>query len=547
MRVICTVIIMSICVLAYAQVNVSVDETVTHQTIEGFGGFGPKKVWWESGPYFDQEYLNQTIDNLGATIFRTQIYWDGEETNDNDDPNVINADGFDFGASSDNGKQFPFIEELNNRGAKIIATVWTPPVWMKLLDDEDRIPDQCYNCNNCPEGDPGRQVCGGRLNPIYYEEFAEYLVAYVKAVKAGTGVDIFAISIQNEPYFANPFEANVMYADEYADVLKVVGERFEAEELTTRFFGPEHMAEWSWGVQKNYVNEILNDAEVAPHLDIYAVHGYVDGVAADYGNAEGWTELHNNITVAHGKSMWMTETSNSEESGYTLAFNMARALYLALKFGNISGWVYWYMAEAMIDDNKLTPLGFAFKNFYRYVRPGAVRVNAESNDADVLTLAFNHPESGDLTVLLINQSEQEKTINLSTNVAAEELSAFRTSASENCISLGKLSASTFSLPGKSIVTLSSAETPVVGFKKKEELKIKVYPNPSAERIEVSCYGGQKPCHISISNSLGMPVMKTVLQPKEKTLQVETSGWKKGLYIIEVTEGDDSETRKIVIQ
>jgi O-glycosyl hydrolase len=133
-----------------AQVDVTLDDTKQHQTIEGFGGFGPAKPWWEGAPHYDADYLRETIDNLGVTFFRTQVYWDGEITNDNDDPTVANTSKFNFGPSSDNGKQFPFLKDLSERGAKLIATVWTPPTWMKLFDDEKRKPTECYNCNQCP-------------------------------------------------------------------------------------------------------------------------------------------------------------------------------------------------------------------------------------------------------------------------------------------------------------------------------------------------------------------------------------------------------------
>ena len=328
---------------------------------------------------------------------------------------------------------------------------------MKLFTDSTRIPSQCYNCNNCAIGSPARKPCGGSLNPIYYSEFAEYLVAYVKTLKQQTGVDLYGISIQNEPWFANPFEATVVKPAEYADILKIVAQRFEAEGLTTKFFGPEHMAEWSWGIQTQYVNEILNDSTVKPYLDIYAVHSYVDGVTPDYGSAAGWTNLYNNITVAHGKSIWMTETS-SGDTGYTLGFNMSRALYLALKFGRVTGWVYWYMADAMIVNNVPTKLGYALKNYYRYVRPGAVSVDATSSDPEILPLAFNHATDSSTTIVLINNGTAAKTINLNVTGGStpSQYNIYRTSATEDCINAGIMNASgTIQLPPQSITTLDN--------------------------------------------------------------------------------------------
>ena len=529
---------------AFAQ-TVTLDDGTTFQTIEGFGGFGAKKVWWESGPWHDAGYLSETVDNLGVTIFRTQIYWDGELSNDNDDPNVIDPAGFNFGPQSDNGKQFPFVRDLHAKGAKLIATVWTPPVWMKLLDIPERVPDECYNCRTCPVGGAGREMCGGRLNPDYYEEFAEYLVAYVKTLKQETDVDLYGISIQNEPFFANPFESNVVMPDEYGDLLKVVGTRFKSEGLTTKFFGPEHMAEWSWGMQAQYVQQTLEDPEVKPLLDIYAVHSYVDGVAADYGSAEGWTALYNNITVAHDKPLWMTETSDFNLQGFDLAMSMAKSLYLALKFGHISAWVYWSMNEAMVVDNKLTPLGYAFKNYYRFIRPGAVRIASESSDAGILTVAFKHPESGDLSILLINQTNETKSVSVSVPFQHEDLTLYRTSTSQNCNNLGIANPNQISLPANSISTLSTiSDAGVVDVEKKSEYEIKAYPNPAANNVLVEVPEGFEPSSLKVIDPLGKPIVQRKINGSR--FEVDTRSWPKGTYIFQITTSGDTVTRRVVI-
>lgn len=531
---------------AFSQATVSLDATRKYQTIEGFGGFGAKKVWWESAPYHDAGYLNQIIDNLGATFFRTQIYWDGEPVNDNNDPGVINPSGFNFGPSSDNGKQFPFLRDLHEKGAKLIATVWTPPIWMKLLDIPERIPQQCYNCTQCAPGSPGRAMCGGRLNPEHYDEFAEYLVAYVRVLKQETGIDLYAISIQNEPFFANPFESNVVMPDEYADILKAVATRFKAEGLTTKFFGPEHMAEWSWGWQQKYVQEILGDPEVKPHLDIYAVHSYVDGVAADYGSAEGWTQLHQNITIAHGKPLWMTETSDFNKQGYQLGFSMARSLYLGLKFGHISGWVYWALADAVISENQLTPLGYSFKNFYKFIKPGTQRIEATSSNANILTVAFRHPDSGELTVILINQGQTAVSVSLNIPVEHGPLTLYRTSASESCKEIGLLSANQVTLSPESISTVTTiAGSGVVSIKKSEERTLTVYPNPSKGIIVIESRSSTRAAY-EVSDPLGKTVLKGSVG-QEKSAEVDTNGWKKGVYILRVTNGPQTLQEKIIIE
>ncbi|HJZ41662.1 MAG TPA: hypothetical protein VJ203_14945, partial [Bacteroidales bacterium] len=409
------------------EIPVTITTDSTYQTIEGFGGFGAKKVWWDNAPYYDQEYLNQVIDTLGCTFIRTQIYWDAEPVNDNSDPAVIDWSKFKFDATTDNGKQFAFIRDLGLKEVKLLATVWTPPIWMKGLEEfhgtlwgnpvrrrpSDSDLDQY--CSWCGGADGCEQV-GGWLKPEHYVEFAEYLVAYVRIVKEQTGVDVWGINIQNEPYFANPFESCVVIPEEYAGILKTVGERFATEGITTRLFGPEHMGEVTWGMNNEYIKEILEDETVKPYLSFYAVHSYVDGVAPDYGSAGGWTALYEKIVKTHDRELWMTETSDFDKQGYDLAFSMAKSLYLGLKFGHISGWVYWAMADYVIKNNKLTPLGRAFQQFYRFLLPGMVMIKADAADNDLLVLAGKMHDF--LVVIIINNSDQDKTINLGGDVTA---------------------------------------------------------------------------------------------------------------------------------
>ena len=443
-------------------VDVTIDLSQEFQTIKGFGGFGAKKVWWDTPPYYDQEYLTQVIDSLGCTFIRTQIYWDGEPENDNNDPLVADKSKFNFASNSDNGKQFEFIRDMGLKNVKLLATVWTPPIWMKGLDEfygtffnnpARRRPGNSElntNCSWCG-GASGCQQVGGWLKPEYYAEFAEYLVAYVKTVKEQTGVDVYAINIQNEPYFPNPFESCVVLPAEYAEILKIVGKRFSDEGLVTKLFGPEHMGEVTWGVNNEYIKEILNDSEAGKYLDFFAVHSYVDGVAADYGSAEGWSALHDKITVAHGKELWMTETSDFDKTGFDLGFNMAKSLYLALKFGQISGWVYWAMADYVIKDNKLTPLGRSFQQFYRALLPGTVMVKTSTTDKDLLIVAGK--KYADLAIIIINNSDTDKAINLAGSNLPVKYRVNRTSKDENYKYLPETGNADIFIKAQSITTL----------------------------------------------------------------------------------------------
>jgi len=374
----------------------------------------------------------------------------------------INWANFKFDNNTDNGKQFSFIHDLGSKNVKLLATVWTPPIYMKGLDEfygtffdspARRRPsdtDLNKNCSWCG-GASGCNQVGGWLKPEFYQEFAEYLVAYVKTVKEQTGVDVWAINIQNEPYFPNPFESCVVLPSEYAEILKVVGKRFKDEGLTTKLFGPEHMGELTWGVNNEYIKEILDDPEAKSYLDFFAVHSYVDGVAADYGSAEGWASLHEKINVVHGKQLWMTETSDFDKTGFDLGLSMAKSLYLGLKFGQISGWVYWAMADVVIKDNRLTPLGRSFQQYYRFLLPGTVMIEVSANDKDLLIVAGK--KDGNLAIIVINNSDVDKAINLVGTDLPETYSVNRTSKNENFIYLPGTGKNGIEIKAQSITTL----------------------------------------------------------------------------------------------
>lgn len=465
----------------------------TFQTIEGFGGFGAKKVWWDASPYYDQTYLDQVIDTLGCSFIRTQIYWDGEPVNDNADPNGFNWNNFNFDATSENGKQFAFIRDLGLKGARLLATVWTPPIWMKGLDEfhgtfwdgpvRRRPSDAVLNqdCAWCG-GASGCEQVGGWLKPEYYEEFAEYLVAYVRKVKEQTGVDVWGINIQNEPYFANPFESCVVIPGEYAEILKIVGARFAAEGFSTRLFGPEHMGEVSWGINTEYIREILEDDAVKPYLSFYAVHSYVDGVAADYGSAEGWTALYDKIVKTHGRQLWMTETSDFEKQGYDLALNMSKSLYLALKFGHISGWIYWAMADYVIKNNKLTPLGRAFQQYYRFLLPGTVMIESSSADPDLLIVSGKL--GNNLSVVVINNAAYDKTIRLEGEGIPDQYYVYRTSATESFKQLPNAGLTSITLKANSITSLTSRLLTTGNLPQIMGSQIRIFPNPASGMLLV---------------------------------------------------------------
>src|SRR5690349_1045893 len=79
-----------------AQPKVSVDITKEHQTIRGFGAFGAEKAYWDSPPFYTDNFINYFLNDLGSTIVRTNIFWDFEPVNDNGSPGSTDLSKFNY-------------------------------------------------------------------------------------------------------------------------------------------------------------------------------------------------------------------------------------------------------------------------------------------------------------------------------------------------------------------------------------------------------------------------------------------------------------------
>src|SRR5690606_34062484 len=56
-------------------VNVSLDNTVRYQVMDGFGFFGAKDVWWGSASnMWDESWGEKVITDLGISIWRSELY-----------------------------------------------------------------------------------------------------------------------------------------------------------------------------------------------------------------------------------------------------------------------------------------------------------------------------------------------------------------------------------------------------------------------------------------------------------------------------------------
>jgi O-glycosyl hydrolase len=313
--------------------------------------------------------------------------------------------------------------------------------------------------NSAPSYTTNPDATTNQLKTDMYQEFAEMCVAYIKIIKQETGIDVYALSIQNEPRFSQSYASCVYNGEAMRDVIKVVGQRFVQEGITTKLFVPEDVG-WFDGAN-SLIQPILADPVARQYVSFIATHGYAfDGITASSTDAQTWNKMYN-WGAPYNKELWMTETSGFSND-YAGAMKMAKAMYTALNFGNISAWVHWSLSTSDLDEYCLMSSSgtkskryFVSKNFYRYIRPGAVRVKASSPDnTGIYPLSFENNVENSRTIVVINDRTQPSFVDVTGQGLASQYNEYVTTAQDNCKDYGVVNSNNkIFIPANSVVTL----------------------------------------------------------------------------------------------
>lgn len=449
--------------------TVSIDRTLSYQSIDGFGFFGAKDVWWGSASnLYSDAWANQVLDDLGITIWRNEYFPPATPT---------------VGQDADWAKQKPVVDGLYKAALakkiplKFVFTVWSPPASLKVALDAN---------NNPIAGSPnaGGTKNGGTLDPTKYNEFGNWLADGIQLYK-DLGIDVYAISPQNEPLFKQSFNSCYYqpitpntggYNNMIKGSIPVVKARFPS----VKIFGSENMLGIEAGDDRQwfYNNYLLKDPAALSNIDILAVHGYSDGVSPTGSSqlTKLWKTTHTEHKTVANKPYWMTETSGYGENwlGNTAfksgAINLALDMHAALYHGNASAWIWWQgsthdpinefslMRNTQLKGKKY----YVSKHFYRFIRPGAkmIKVGFEET-AGIFASAYQHTTMGSLTIVLINNSDKQAKLNLTGSNIPSNFDYYITTASanENCKkSDAKVAKENIILPPYSVVTLVDGNT-----------------------------------------------------------------------------------------
>jgi O-glycosyl hydrolase len=318
------------------------------------------------------------------------------------------------------------------RGAKVWAAPWSPPASMKTTG----------NINT------------GSLNTSSYDAWASVLAGFAATLKSQTGVDLYALSVQNEPdYNTNGAYAMCLYSGAQMDAfIKVLGPKLAALNPRPLLLAAETS---TWGnFWPSFGDVFNNDSAALGYIDIMASHQY------DY------------QAVAHaipaGKRFWETEVSTFDGPSTDIGNGITVALWVhnSMTIANASAWHYWWLISKNNDNEGLLTLSggvtkrlYTVGNFSKFVRPGYVRIGTTGGPTGLYASAYKDPVSGNFAVVVINNSGADVTQRIALNGAAAALVTPQlTSATANLASQASLDSSSgafsMTLPASSVTTFT---------------------------------------------------------------------------------------------
>lgn len=393
------------------------DTTSAFQTIDGFGNcltggsaillnnMSPserssllRELFGTDGNAIGISYLRVSIgaSDLSDRVFSYDDLPEGET-----DPEMSR-----FSLTPEKEDLIPVLKEILeiNPGIKILGSPWSAPLWMKTTFSS----------------------IGGSLKPEWYGAYAKYFVKYIQGMKA-EGIDIDAITIQNEPLYGGNNPSMLMSAAEQALFIKqYLGPAFATAGITTKIIIYDHNAD-----RTDYPLEILSDAGARQYADGSAFHlygGTIDALSAVH---DAYPSKNLYFT-----EQWVGGPGNLEED---LKWHVEN-----LVIGATRHWcrivLEWNLASdpqydphtpggcdrclgtVTINGNtiKRNPAYYILAHSAKFVRPGSVRVSTNI-PGNLPNVAFIRPD-GKKVLIVLNTAPVKKNFNVKFRGSAVRLS-----------------------------------------------------------------------------------------------------------------------------
>src|SRR5579875_2325520 len=367
---------------AYAASAVTINGATTYQTIDGFGfseAFGQASNVENAPSGQQQQALNDlfsTSSGAGLTILRNLLPSDSGNTIEPNSPGSPNATPNYVPLGSSEGQVW-MAQQARNYGVT-----------------------QLYGEAIC--GTPGASCSSGDWRQAY----ANYLTQYAKDY-AAAGVPLTEIGAFNEPDFTASYSSMNMTPTQTADMIRFLKPTLNAAGLNPLVVCCDPTG---WGQAQNYANGVTSNSSANANVDMFSSHGYSGAP----------TSPLNGIGSRH---VWETEWStfesqdnNWDDGTDASGFTWAQHIYTGLTSANLNAFFYWWGAvgSGTTDNEGLLQLAsngtvvttarlWAFANYSRFIRPGAVRIGASTGDSNLEVSAYKNT-NGVVAIVVLNQA-----------------------------------------------------------------------------------------------------------------------------------------------
>jgi len=179
-----------------------------------------------------------------------------------------------------------------NHGMRIIASPWSPPAWMKKPTKNDD-PGVNHSERMIGSAEPNCLRDGTGVESRYARAWALYFVKFISAYK-NLGLDLFAVTVQNEPEFAAPWEACSYTAGlESSFIANHLGPQLRAHHPDIKLLVFDHNKDHA----PHWTDIIMNQSSsAAEFVDGTALHWYAGGMDRLLDGAVGQPNMHRLIS-----------------------------------------------------------------------------------------------------------------------------------------------------------------------------------------------------------------------------------------------------------
>jgi O-glycosyl hydrolase len=428
-----------------------VDWNNVHQRIDGFGASSAWNGSWttpEADLLFSTNnnisYLSGTYNGVGLSLLRNHIAFAGT-TSASAVPSTVET---------------TIMQLAQARGARVWSTPWTPAAGFKGSND------LYYGHPATNINDGGSYLGSG--NNITNVNYASQLANYVASMKNTYGVNIYALSIQNEPDAdVTSYEACQWTGAQIHDFVTNLSSAFATKGFgSTKIILPESQ---NWTDPHDLAGPAMSDPAVAAQVGVIANHNY----GAD--NVNGDQSVPAAIP-SYGKALWETEVALLSGSDPSIANGVyyAKRIHLYLTQAQANAYHYWWLVASGNQGLLDTSAGpakrlFTFGQYSRFVRPNFYRIDANFDANSALISAFKDTNSPAFAIVAVNPyagTDIIQTFNL-TNFTAGSVTPWITSATQSLAPQTPVNLTngsfTYTVPAQTVITFvgqaASGNTP----------------------------------------------------------------------------------------